>query len=327
MALPSNPDFKALYDTLDKVGDQVESLMVPVVEKGSLKSGQYWLMVLLSRLPRLRRLTLFRPWESSGQLGLEGLKYLVKGLTNFREKGGRLEQLMISRVALGNNTLMEEKFSQGLRTIGEELRLLKMNDLTVTKGMATAVAKMLSENKKLVELDLSRAGLSTVVAKELADGLMRAKQLEAIKLSGNPNMDYGVNYILYNLAFSPKISLIDISDTVVNQRQDETAEALYKLIKISGSLETLALNRTAIMHSLTMDFWRALGENVTLHNLLMDSSRLGLNSVATLGKFIALNAYKKGSLSVISLRNCFSNASYLNNFLECMKISERDHEY
>ena len=31
LALPSNPDFKALYDTLDKVGEEVESLMVPVL--------------------------------------------------------------------------------------------------------------------------------------------------------------------------------------------------------------------------------------------------------------------------------------------------------
>ena len=176
-ALPANPDFKALYDTLDKVGGEVESLMVPVVERGSLKSGQYWLMVLLSRLPRLRKLTLFKPWESNGALGLEGLKYLAKGVANYKEKGGKLEQLVMSRVALGNSTHMEEKFSQVLRTVGEELKVLRMNDLTITKGMATAVAKMLSENKKLVELDLSRAGLSIAVIKEVADGLMRAKQL------------------------------------------------------------------------------------------------------------------------------------------------------
>ena len=193
-----------------------------------------------------------------------------------------------------------------------------MSDLGLTKGMATAVAKMLSENKKLVELELSRAGLQTAVVKEVADGLMRAKQLEAIKLGGNPHMDYGVNYILYNLAFSPRISFIDISDAVVNQRQDETAEALYKLLKISGSLETLALNRTAIMHSLTADFWRALGENVTLRHLFLDSSRLGLNSVPTLGKFVALNAYKKGSLSLLSLRNCFPNYSALRSFIDSM---------
>lgn len=223
LGLPANPDFKGLYETLEKVGGHVESVMVPVVEKGGLKSGWYWVMVVLSRLTGLRRLCLYRPWESAGQLGVEGLKYVVKGLNNLREKGGRICELVVSRVGLGNNSQMEEKFSQALRVIGEDLRVLKMSDLALTKGMATAVAKMLSENKKLVELDLSRDNMSMPVAKEIADGLMRAKQLEAIKLSGNPHMDYGVNYILYNLAFSPRITLIDISDTVVNQRQDETA--------------------------------------------------------------------------------------------------------
>ena len=233
---------------------------------------------------------------------------------------------MVSRVALGNSTQMEEKFSQVLKIIGEELKVLRMNDLTMTKGIATAVAKMMSENKKMLELDLRRASLSTAVVKEVADGLMRAKQLEVIKLSGNPYMDYGVNYVLYILAFSPRISLIDISDTVVNQRKDETAEALYKLIKISGSLETLALNRTAIMQSLTTDFWRALGENVSLRHLLMDSSRLGLSAISNLGRFVALNAFKKGSLNLLSLRNCFQNYSSVRSFIDSMSVSEADHE-
>lgn len=52
--------------------------------------------------------------------------------------------------------------------------------------------------------------------KEIADGLMRAKQIETIKLSGNPQMSFGINNILYNLAFSPKISHIDISNIQVN---------------------------------------------------------------------------------------------------------------
>ena len=58
----------------------------------------------------------------------------------------------------------------------------------------------------------------------------------------------------------------------------------------------------------------------------MDSSRVGLNSVPTLGKFVALNTYKKGSLSVLSLRNCFRNFSNLNSFILSMSISEADHE-
>jgi hypothetical protein len=40
-------------------------------------------------------------------------------------------------------------------------------------------------------------------SKEIADGLMRAKQLEVLKLNNNPSLK--VEQIIYNLAFSPKI--------------------------------------------------------------------------------------------------------------------------
>ncbi len=281
IGLEHNPDFKALYAMLELVGAgkgaEVESLMVPLIGKGSIKSGHYWMMVVLSRLPQLRRLCLYQPKGSGSQLGLEGLKYLVKGLNNYKEKGGCLKELVLSRVNLSSGGVFDEKFGHALRAVGGELRVLVVNDLNMTKGMASAIAKMLSENKHLVELDLSRSNLVVASVKDVADGLMRAKTLEVVKLAGNPSMDYGVNYILYNLAFSPRVALIDISDTVVNSRSDETAEALYKLLKITGSLETLALNNTKIMNSLTYDFWRALGENVTLRHLLMDSSYPGFS--------------------------------------------------
>ena len=41
---------------------------------------------------------------------------------------------------------------------------------------------------------------------------------------------------------------------------------------------------------------------------------------------MALNAYKKGSLSVLSLRNCFHNFSSFRSFVDSMNISEADHE-
>jgi len=49
---------------------------------------------------------------------------------------------------------------------------------------------------------------------------------------------------LYNLAFSPRISHIDFTSDPMNSA--DTAEALYKLVKISGSLETLILKDTNI---------------------------------------------------------------------------------
>lgn len=46
-------------------------------------------------------------------------------------------------------------------------------------------------------------------AKEIADGLMRAKNLQILKMADNPDLD--CTQILYNLAFSPKIKHLDFT--------------------------------------------------------------------------------------------------------------------
>jgi len=53
--------------------------------------------------------------------------------------------------------------------------------------------------------------LNTTTTKDIADGLMRAKQLEILKVGENPSMGASVNTIIYNLAFSPKIRHIDLT--------------------------------------------------------------------------------------------------------------------
>jgi hypothetical protein len=91
---------------------------------------------------------------------------------------------------------------------------------------------------------LTNSGLDSNTSKEIADGLMRAKQLQIFKAGKNPSLGKGADAFLYNLAFSPKISFIDLtSNSLAN---DDTAEALYKLVKISGSLESLILKNTNI---------------------------------------------------------------------------------
>ena len=57
-------------------------------------------------------------------------------------------------------------------------------------------------------------------------------------------MGAAVNSILYNLAFSPKIRHIDLTDMASGTA--EMAEALYKLIKISGAIEVLILKNTGV---------------------------------------------------------------------------------
>ena len=89
-------------------------------------------------------------------------------------------------------------------------------------------------------------------------------------MSNNPSIGKGADSILYNLAFSPKISHVDLSDNQLGT--NDTAEALYKLVKISGSLETLILRNTNINNFLKEEFFIALGENKTLNFLNIDNT-------------------------------------------------------
>lgn len=61
-------------------------------------------------------------------------------------------------------------------------------------------------------------------------------------MAKNTNIGKGADSILYNLAFSPKITHIDFTNVTLSS--SDTAEAIYKLVKISGSLENLILKNT-----------------------------------------------------------------------------------
>ncbi len=120
----------------------------------------------------------------------------------------------------------------------------------------------------------------------------------------NTGIGRGADAILYNLAFSPRISYIDFSDDLLNSA--DTAEAIYKLVKISGSLETLILHNTQINNQLKEEFFIALGENKTLTHLNLNNiSYTNVNILQFLGKACAMNLKKNGNLKYLSLANAF----------------------
>ena len=139
---------------------------------------------------------------------------------------------------------------------------------------------------------------------------MRAKQLEILRVNYNTNIGDSLGTIIYNLAFSPKIRHIDMSWTL--QGSDTIAEAIYKLIKISGAIETLNMNQSGIVSKLKDDFFQALGENKTIKHLYIDSGENApLNTCSMLGKAIAMNAYRNGALEMISIEKWFKYKNYL----------------
>jgi hypothetical protein len=70
---------------------------------------------------------------------------------------------------------------------------------------------------------------------------MRAKQLEIIRLrDNNASPAMNMSALIYNLAFSPKIKLIDVTNSL-SAGSAATVESCQKLLKISGSIQTLIL--------------------------------------------------------------------------------------
>jgi len=185
-----------------------------------------------------------------------------------------------------------------------ELRVLKVNDQVISLKDAQTIGRVLSDFKNIQEIDMTNCYLDQQKSKEIADGLMRAKQLQIIKMGKNANIGKGADAILYNLAFSPRITHIDLSDDMLHS--SDTAEAIYKLVKISGSLETLILHNTQINNMLKEEFFIALGENKTLTHLNLNSTTYTNQAVLQLlGKAAAMNKKKNGNLKYLSLVNGF----------------------
>ena len=130
-------------------------------------------------------------------------------------------------------------------------------------------------------MNLAYANINAQHAKELADGLMRAKQLQRLDLTGNTGIQaVGLSSIIYNLAFSPKLTYLNINNCGASASNAQVVESLYKLLRISGSLEILLFNNCgAINPLLTKEFFVSLGEIKTLK--VLDISYSGQFTVTT----------------------------------------------
>ena len=158
---------------------------------------------------------------------------------------------------------------------------------------------------------------------ELADGIMKAKALEKLYISGN-RMVKGLSNILYNLAFQPSIKVIDISSNNTCDRK-ETSISLHKFIKMSQTVETIIANDIKSLNKeLTNDFYYALGDSNNL--VYLDLSKNGnFSNLTNLGMALSFNALKNGSLSYLDISFCDINIGQLKNFLKGLKVSENDH--
>lgn len=311
-------DFSVFYDYINKLGDSLEVLRVRAINKTKLKSNHYWIMVLVTKLTKLRVLKLHA--HQGIYVGPDFFKFLLKGINYMAKEGRQFEKLQMNKM-LGTHASPGDNLFPCMKP-HQNLLSLDFSGQNLTLDDSKAIGKVLADFRQVRELNLQNAGLSDTTIKEIADGLMRAKQLEILNIADNPNMANKVSTVLYNLAFSPKIRHINVQN--LGKSNADMAEAAMKLIKISGAIETLNLRHTGIEKYLTADFFLALGENKTLKylNLDADSSMSSSGNVTKLAKSVAMNAYRNGSLEALCVGNWFRNVSVFKSFINALQISE-----
>ena len=315
---PMMDNFKSLYDYLHAANGRLKCLFLRIQYKRQLKSGYYFYMIILSKLSGLESLIIS---DIENRLG-SSFKYLIKGFNNFTKNGGKLKKIFFHQCHTSYlqggiyKILKNMPELESIQTLGSNL-----DDLS-----GAPLGKILSDNKNVRELDLSGTSYTDKVIKDIADGLMRAKMLEVLRLRNASYCDSGVTSMLYNLAFSPRIKFIDLTNCLVSN-SNSICETIYKLVKISGSIEHLILNKSSCISGLTKDFWKALGENKTIKSLHIDTTIKYSNDFANkLGKAVAMNARKKGMLETLSCKDGFTQST-LDSFISKLYISEQDHEY
>lgn len=316
-------DFKYLYSLLDICKDEIVNLNLFIVNCDGIKSDYNYLRVILSKLTKIKSLNLFYIETVS----LKMLKNILKGINNFNLAGGEISSLKIHVENIGS--FYSHKDFNILSIIDKltHLKNLDVSGTAIDQNSALRIRNHLYYFKTIEILNLSQSNVDDTMAKEIADGIMKAKSLQKIYLKGN-NMKKGLANILYNLAFQPCLELIDISD---NKSADvvETSVALYKLIKMSQSLSYLICRGIPnLIQSLTNEFYYSLGDNSSLQYLDLSESG-NISSIANHGKLlgsaIALNALKNGALNTLLLSSTVLDYPKFIQIIDGMFISEETH--
>ena len=302
-------DFKLFYKFIETLGSEISVLRIPVINKMALKSNHYWLMQVLGRMPKLHTVKFHR---NNANVGQDFFKFMGKGMSYMQKEGRQFKKMSFNEIT-GSGRSGDQFYS----VLKYHPNLISLNisniGVTLAQDEAKAIGKILADYKFIRELDVSGTNLNLTTAKEIADGLMRAKALEIFKCKNNISMGKTLDTIIYNLAFSPKIKMIDLSNCGTVSK--DTAEAVYKLLKISGAIELLVMRETGVSAHLSEDFFKALGENKTLSYLNLDEkSAVTQTQINLLAKALAMNTFKNGSLEALSIRTWMSTYKFAEGF-------------
>ena len=312
-------NFKELYQLIEKFKDDLIHFTFHIDVISNLKSDWNYVRVIISKLINLKYLELI----FKNKVEIQLLKNMMKGFTNALKSNGSIEHL---KIRINPSFSPYSTKDLNILTILDKLPNLKVLDLEnvkLDKNASLRIRNHLYYYRKIVVLNVNGCGINDDMAKEIADGIMKAKSLEKLYIANN-NMNKGLSSFLYNLAFQPSIKVIDISK---NNSCDkiETANSLYKLLKMSQTIEYLICSDiSSLNNSLKEDFFSSLGDSNSLCYLDLSSSG-SFNNIKLLGNAISFNALKNGSLKYVDISFTSLNYSFLINLIQSIEVCESDH--
>lgn len=327
MTLHLHNDFKSMYRRLDAVADLMTNFTLYITKCTNLKSGYYYLCSVLSFFKNIRVLTL----KAKGLSSLIPYKAIVNLKKGF-SKMNKEENTDLLKLRLRDcNFDQKNKSSEAVIEIFENLPKLVSLDLENSNMLLMKEKKLANiiivSHPNIRELRIVSSAHHDAIAKGIADGLMRAKKLEYLEFRSN-SCTKGITNLLYNLAFAPKLAVLDLSGNGIFD-QANFVENLQKLISISGSIEYLNLGNLQVFHKFQADMFKAIGENTSLKYLdLTNTNNLNqTQNIPNLAHAIAINARNKGAIEELFLgRVLAGHDSYLmfvNNLWTSTYFEER----
>lgn len=106
---------------------------------------------------------------------------MQKGMNYMSQNGRQLEKINFNQLCAHS---IDEMLYPILK-LHPNIICLQFNKGTMIRESSKAIGKVLADFKHIRELDISGCGLAELQGKDIADGLMRAKQLEVLKCANN----------------------------------------------------------------------------------------------------------------------------------------------
>lgn len=175
-----NPDFESFYEKLKVGSKKIICLTVPVIEVKNLKSGFHYITSLFSNLLSITHLQISGIPQQQNTMPFKAVKALNKGFKNYLKEKGQLVYLKVNNFNTeGNPIEVSEQFFSALSGQNKMQRIIfsSTNLLNLTNGFKS-LGTIITNLNNLQEISLINNALQTSQqAKEIADSLMRAKQL------------------------------------------------------------------------------------------------------------------------------------------------------